>query len=675
MADLGATSLSLALALAAYSAVASVLGQVRGIPALVESARYVSYLLVLVLGVAVASLVGAFLDHDFQVQYVAQHSNLAMDRIYTWVAFYAGNEGSLLYIAFALATLSALALALAPARVRETLPYTNAVLMVVLTFFLAVTTIMANPFSKLPITPADGEGINPLLTHFGMFIHPPVMMAGLVAVTVPFAFALGPMLAGKGGDDWVDAGRIWGIACWALLGGGLLLGGWWAYTILGWGGYWAWDPVENAGFMPFVGLTAFIHSIMVQKRRGMFRMWNVVLINIAFGLALYGMFMNRGGPVPSVHSFGASNLGWVFLMFTGVGVVVPFAVFFLRYGSLKSANNLESTLSREAAFLVNNLLLLCIALVTLWGVFFPLLSELLRDQTVTVGEPFYNQVNGPLLLALIFVMGIGPLLPWRRGTPRTLARTAAVPAAAAVGVVVILLALGVSKPYPLAAFGLCALVGAGILLEWGRGTLARHRHGEGYPVAFARLIAANRPRYGGYVVHLAVVLLALGVVGSSFYNAERDVILAPGEEARIGDYTIRYVSTTATQKGDRTEYVSVVEAYKGDSYLGTMTPRRSFYPDFSMASTRAAIRSTPVEDFYVIPSEVLDDGSVGFRMFVNPLVWWMWIAGPVFILGTIIALWPQRAPSPALIRSRVPVASPGASPAAVPGVPEQAGSD
>ena len=246
--------------------------------------------------------------------------------------------------------MSAIALRFAPHKMRDFIPYTNVVLMLVLTFFLAVTYFMANPFDELSFVPVDGQGINPLLTHPGMFIHPPVMMAGLISVAIPFAFALGALIEGKVGDEWVDAGRTWGIISWTILGSGLLLGAWWAYTILGWGGYWAWDPVENAGFMPFVGLTAFIHSIMVQKRRGMFRMWNIVLINIAFGLALYGMFMNRGGPVPSVHSFGASSLGWIFLMFTGIGVVVPFAVFFLRYNLLKSKSTLESTLSREAAF-------------------------------------------------------------------------------------------------------------------------------------------------------------------------------------------------------------------------------------------------------------------------------------------------------------------------------------
>ena len=654
MADLGSISLALALALAAYSAVGSVLGTVRTVPALVESARAANYLLVLVLAVSVASLVGAFLSNDFEVAYVAEHSNMAMDRIYTWVAFYAGNEGSLLYIAFALAGLSALAIRLAPASVRDSLPYTNAILMLVLTFFLAVLMFMADPFATLSVVPADGQGINPLLTHPGMFIHPPVMMAGLVSVAIPFAFALGALVAGKTGDEWVDAGRTWGIVSWAALGSGLLLGGWWAYTILGWGGYWAWDPVENAGFMPFIGLTAFIHSIMVQKRRGMFRMWNMVLINVAFGLALYGMFMNRGGPVPSVHSFGASTLGWVFLLFTGIGVVVPFAIFFFRYTSLKSAQNLESSLSREAAFLVNNLLLLAIAFVTLWGVVFPLISEVFRDNTVSVGEPFYNQVNGPIMLVLIFFMGVGPLLPWRRATFKTLRGVLISPLLLAVAVVVLLAVLGVRKPYPMAAFGICAMVTAGILLEWLRGTRSRHRQGDNYLLGFLKLIAANRPRYGGYVVHLAVVMLALGVVGSSFYDEQRDLILAPGERAEVGGYEIEYVGTEVTMKADRQESVTTLNAYRNGSFVRTLTAHRDFYPAFSMSSTRAGIHSTYVEDLYIIPSETREDGTSGFRVLVNPLVWWMWVAGPVFMLGTLISLWPRRSPVPSLATEELP---------------------
>ena len=665
MADLGSIALLCAFALSSYAAVGSLVGAWKRLPSLIESARHAVYLASLSLVVATVGLVGAFLAHDFEVSYVAQHSNLAMPRGYTWVAFYAGNEGSLLFIAMVLGLLCSLAVAWTPNKLRDSMPHATAVMMLVLTFFLAVTTIMANPFDRLDFVPPDGQGINPLLVHFGMFIHPPMLMSGLVAVTIPFSLAAGALLAGKAADEWVDGGRVWGIASWVVLGVGLLLGSWWAYTILGWGGYWAWDPVENAALMPWLGLTAFIHSIMVQKRRGMFRMWNIALINISFALALFGMFINRGGPVPSVHSFGASDLGLVFLVFLGIGVVAPFGLFLWRYSSLKSAQNLESSLSREAAFLLNNLMLLGIAFVTMWGVIFPLISEIFQGQTITVGAPFYNQVNGPLLLALIFLMGVGPFLPWRRGSIRSLGRNVALPAAVSLMVVLVLALLGVTKAYALAGFGLCVFVALGVLLEWGRGTRTRMRSGDNPARAFGRLIVGNRPRYGGYVVHLSIVLVALGVVGSSFYGVQKDVVLAPGERTSIGGYEVEFLTTTFQAFPDRSESRFLLAAYKDGAPLATLEARRDFYPSFDISSTQAAIRSTPVEDLYVVPSSLQEDGSAGFRIFVNPMIWWIWVAGPVMVLGTVIALWPQRSPARA----------PAPSPVARRAVPSAVGSD
>ena len=658
MGDLGAISLWMALALAAYSSVASVAGKLRGSAALVDSAQSAMYATVVVLFVSTLSLVVSFIARDFEIAYVARHSDLAMPDHFTWVAFYAGNEGSLLYIAMVLSVMAAVAVWRAPERVRDALPYTTGSLMLILTFFLAVTAVMANPFEKLPFVPQDGEGINPLLTHFGMFFHPPALMAGLVGISVPISFALGSLLARQTADEWVDAGRVWGIITWALLASGLLLGSWWAYTILGWGGYWFWDPVENAAFMPWLALTAFIHSIMVQKRRGMFRMWNIALINVAFGLALYGMFMNRGGSVPSVHSFGASTLGWVFLLFLAIGVIVPFIIFFWRYPLLKSAQNLDSMLSREAAFLVNNMLLLAIAFVTLWGTVYPLISRLTSGEEITVARPFYDQVNGPLMLGLVFLMGVGPMLPWRRANWGSVRRALVVPLGAAAVALVLLLAVGLRQPFPLAGFGLVTFVGAGILMEWYRGTRARHRNsGENYAVAFAHLIWANRPRYGGYVVHLAVIMVALGIVGTSFFNTQKDVVMSPGERVAVENYEIRYLGTTQEIYGNRTEFISSVEVYRDGELLDSISPNRAFYPSFNMASTRAAIRSTPVEDFYVVPSENLPDGDVGFRILVNPLIWWMWVAGPVMIVGTVIALWPEPSRVTAAVSSRARVAT------------------
>ena len=650
MADLGAISLWIALALAAYSTVGSVAGKLRLSPALVESAQSAMYAAGLALMVATLSLVVAFISRDFEIAYVAAHSDLAMANKFTWVAFYAGNEGSLLYIATILSIMSAIAVWRAPEKFKDALPYTTAILMLTLTFFVAVMAVMANPFDKLPFVPLDGDGINPLLTHFGMFFHPPALMAGLIGITVPFAFAIGSLLARKTGDEWVDAGRVWGMVSWVLLAGGLLLGSWWAYTILGWGGFWFWDPVENAAFMPWLGITAFIHSIMVQKRRGMFRMWNIVLINVAFGLALYGMFMNRGGSVPSVHSFGASQLGWIFLLFLAIGVIVPFAIFIWRYPLLKSVQNLDSMLSREAAFLVNNMLLLAIAFVTLWGTVYPLLSRLTNDEEITVARPFYDQVNGPLMLGLVFLMGVGPLIPWRKAGMASLRRSLLPPVVGGLLTVGILAALGLHKDYALTAFGLATFVTTGILMEWFRGTISRHRNsGENYVTAFLHLIAANRPRYGGYIVHLSVVMVTLGIVGTSFFGVQRDVVLSPGESTTINDYELVYLGTVEVPKSNRTEFTSTVQVFRDGELLDTIRTKRAFYPSFNMAATTAAIRSTPVEDLYVVPSENLADGSVGFRILVNPLIWWMWVAGPVMVLGTVIALWPQkiRAPAPA----------------------------
>ena len=484
-----------------------------------------------------------------------------------------------------------------------------------------------------------------------MFIHPPLQMTGLVSVTIPFSIAMGAMLARRGGrDEWVDVGRLWGMLSWLIMTAGLMLGAWWAYTILGWGGYWAWDPVENSALMPWLAMTAFVHSIMVQKRRGMFRMWNIVLIVVAFTLAQMGMFINRGGPVPSVHSFAQSAMGWIFLSFMVGTLALSMAAFVWRMDTLRSRERLDSLLSRESAFLVQNVLFLLVAFVTLWGTVFPVFSEAAQGTTVTVGRPFFDRVNGPLLLALIALMGVGPLLPWRRATPRILFAVTRVPVGAGLLTAAVLAVFGIRDPVALLAFAVCGAATAGIVHEWVRGTRSRHGRGEAYPVAFGRLLLANRPRYGGYIVHIGIVLLAAGAVGSSFFGVQRDIALRPGEEASFGGYTFRYLGHDVSLHPDRREESADVELRAGDRYLGVVRPFRAVYPDFNIASTRGAIRSTPIEDFYIVPSEFGDDGQAVFRVMVNPMVWWMWASGPVLVLGVLFALSPQRQPSPAALR-------------------------
>ncbi len=643
MADLGSITLLLSLALAAYAAVGSLVGQWKRAPELVISARYAAYLTPLMLAISTMVLISAFVNHNFELRYVAGHSNLAMDPWLTWVAFYAGNEGSMLFLSLIFAAVSGLAIWRASDEVRLALPYTTFVLMAITVFFVAVMMTMANPFFELPVAPADGQGINPLLTHVGMFFHPPMLMAGLIGLGIPFAFGMGHLMAGQTGDEWVDTARVWALIVWATLTIGLLLGAWWAYTILGWGGYWAWDPVENAGLLPWLPLTAFVHSIMVQRRRGMFRMWNMALIILAWGFAMYGMFMNRGGPVPSVHSFGQSTMGWVFLVFLGANLLGAFALFFWRYSSLKSAATLESHLSREAAFLLNNLLFLMIALVTLWGVVYPLITDVFRGVTITVGQPYFDVVAGPLFLALVVLMGVGPLLPWRRASGQSLLRLMRIPIMVGLGTALVSVALGATSFIPALAFGVCGMAATGIAREWAKGTQVRHNNkGENYALAFTRLVSSNRPRYGGYIAHIGIIMVAFAATGSSFYSVQDDFSLAPGERAVLGDYEMEYLGSTTVVKSDRIEQRAEVILYKNGDPIKQLQPGYAFYPSFSMAATRAGIRQTPVEDLYILASEFSEDGRALFRLHINPLIIWLWLAGPVMVFGTVVALWPER---------------------------------
>ncbi len=648
--DAGSLALWIALLVASYAVLSSLLGAWRRVPELVLSARYGFYTVPFLLLVAAAALVRAFVGHDFSVRYVAENSNLAMPSNYTWVAFYAGNAGSLLFIALVFSGMAVLAVTSISRRLPHVAPYSTAIMAAVVAFFLGIMVFLANPLERLPVPVADGQGINPLLVHFGMFIHPPMQMTGLVSVAIPFSIGVGTLLAGRGGnDDWVDLGRLWGMVSWLILTLGLLLGSWWAYTILGWGGYWAWDPVENSALMPWLATTAFVHSIMVQKRRGMFRMWNIILVAVAFTLAQMGMFINRGGPVPSVHSFAESTMGWLFLLFMTFTLLGSLAAFAWRIDTLKSRSRIESWLSRESAFLAQNALFLAVAFITLWGTVYPVIASVSSDVAITVGEPFFNRVNGPLLLVIIFLMAVGPLLPWRRANGRVVVSALKFPLGGAAVAVAVLAATGVRDPVPVTALAVCAMAVTGIVHEWVRGTISRHRGGENYVVAYGRLLTANRPRYGGYVVHLAIAMLAIGAVGSSFYAAQRDFALEPGESASLGRYSFQYIDFDKTTYTDRDEITARFDVSAGGSRIGTMEARRTFYHDFRIGATRAAIRSTPVEDFYIVPSEFADDGSAVFRAYVNPLVWWMWMSGPLFVLGAALAISPRR---PARFRAR-----------------------
>ena len=682
MADLGVMALLLGLALSIYAAVGAIVGEKTAMAELVVSARRALYMTTLAAGVASGALINAFVQNDFSIKYVVDHSNTFMDRAFVWVAFYAGNEGSLLYILLALALISAISIWFAPKRLARSMPWTIAILAIIQLFYFGVLSFVASPFELLDTIPLEGRGINPLLTHPGMFSHPPLLMGGLIGITIPFAFVSGALIAGNYGDDWIDVARVSAIITWGVLGTGMLLGAWWAYTILGWGGYWAWDPIENVALMPWLVLTAFVHSIMVQKRRGMFRMWNVALLNIAFVLAQLGMFINRGGPVVSVHSFAASSLGVIFLSFMLASLLFAFALFLWRMPQLKSDRAMESFMSREASFLINNFLFLAVMGVTLWGVLYPLFSDLARDISVSVSAPYFDRTNGPVLLGIVVMMGIGPLLPWRKTSARSMKQWFMWPTLVGLLTIIVLVALGVQRPIAIFAFGVVAFVAASISEEWWRGTTARHRSGDNWVMAWWRLVNGNRPRHGGYIVHISILMLALGIIGTNFYQQRTDGALALGESIILDNYRIEYVDEGESIRDDRIAKWAEMSVYEinpddysqeiafaatqgssgftlkdsrlreNDNLIDQIEPWHGFYPDFNMASVRSGIRSTIVEDLYVIPRDFLADGRVSIAVSINPLAWWLWVSGPFFIIGTMVALWPQHAVERRPVRKR-----------------------
>jgi cytochrome c-type biogenesis protein CcmF len=504
---------------------------------------------------------------------------------------------------------------------------------------------VASPFEALPRPPADGVGLNPLLYDEGMRIHPPMLLAGLMSWSVPFAFAIAALATGKLGNEWVAVSRRYAMVAWVILGLGNVLGAWWAYHVLGWGGYWGWDPVENVALMPWLVGTAFIHSIQMQERRGMLKAWNVLLIMVAFFLSIFGTFVVRSGILASVHAFALSAIGPYFLTFLAFVIGGSLVLFFTRLPRMRADNQLDSLLSREASFLMNNLLFLGVTFAIFWGTIYPLVAEALADQKVSVGPPYFKQVAGPLLGALLLLMGIGPLMPWRGASREHLINNFLIPVGGTVVGLAVLFPVGIRDPFALLGFGLCLFVLGTILQEFVRGALARNRAtGENYVAALGNLIRRNNRRYGGYIVHLAILLIGAGAVGSQVYQQQTQAVLAPGQSVSLGNYTITANGTqTLTPPGVRV--VQGVLAVNGQD----LRPERQFFDNFpQQPSTRVGLRSTPFEDLYVVLAGWEGDGptaSLSLAVFINPLVSWIWAGGVLLLLGTLVTLWPMPVPS------------------------------
>ena len=645
MPELGRAALVVTLGLSAYALVAGAMAAHLGRRRLAQSAQNALIAAFFTTLVASGVLLAALVRHDFAFTYVARTTSEALPTGYTISAFWGGQEGSLLLWLLILTAFGAAAVRLNRSWARDLIVWVVPVFGAVAFFFSFLVVAVASPFAT-QVAPADGAGMTPSLQNPYMLAHPPMLYLGYVGLTVPFAFALGALLSGRLDERWLIATRRWTLFAWTALGIGQLLGAHWAYVEVGWGGYYAWDPVENAALMPWLAATAFLHSVMIQEKRGMLRVWNVLLVILAFSLSLFGTFLTRSGVVNSIHSFTQSSIGPWFLAFIGVTVAVSLSLVFWRLPRLRSVTKLESPVSREAAFLYNNLLLLALCLAILWGVVYPMLSEAIRGEAVVLGRSYYDFFLKAFGLPLLLLMGIGPLIAWRRASLRSLLTTFRWPTFVALATGLVLLALGAGSSVPgLIAYTFAAFVGSTIVMEFARGTRARKALGAAsWPSAFSSLMARNRRRYGGYVVHASIVLLAIGIAGSSAFDSVAEAKLAQGESLAIGGYTLVYRSLDERQSANATEIRATLGVRRGDDDLGTLEAGKNAYTIEQQVSNEVGIRSDKLtgEDLFVIAEQIDPDGSIYFRAFVKPLVNLIWLAGFVFLLGSIVTLWPDR---------------------------------
>ena len=645
MPELGRAALLVTLGLSLYALVAGASAAHLGRRRLARSAQNALVASFATTAVAAVVLLVALLRNDFSFTYVARSTSEALPTAYTISAFWGGQEGSLLLWLLVLTGFGAAAVSLNRSWARDLIVWVVPVFAAVSTFFAFLVVVVASPFTT-QMAPPDGAGMTPSLQNPYMLAHPPLLYLGYVGLTVPFAFAIGALLSGKLDERWLIATRRWTLFAWAALGIGQLLGSHWAYVEVGWGGYYAWDPVENAALMPWLAATAFLHSVMIQEKRGMLRVWNVLLVILAFSLSLFGTFLTRSGVVNSIHSFTQSSIGPWFLAFIAVVVAVSLGLVFSRLPRLRSPTKLESPISREAAFLYNNLLLLALCLAILWGVVYPMLSEAVRGEAIVLGRSYYDFFLRAFGLPLLLLMGIGPLIAWRRASFASLATTFRWPTGVALATGVVLLLLGAGSSVPgLVAYTFSAFVIATIVMEFVRGTRARKALGAAsWPSAFGSLISRNRRRYGGYVVHAAIVMLAIGVAGSSAFDTVAEAKLARGDALRIGDYTLVYRSLDERASANATEIRATLDVRRGDRALGTVQAGKNAYTIEDQVSNEVGIRSDRLtgEDLFVIAEQIDPDGSIYFRVFVKPLVNLIWLAGLVFVIGSLITLWPDR---------------------------------
>lgn len=665
LAELGYGALVLTFLLTLYSLGSALYGEWKRSEASVESARRAMLLTWPLLTLSALTLVYLLVNNFYQVSFVYEVTSRNMPTYLKATALWGGQAGSLVFWAWLMSAFTSLVALRKWERDRELLPWVLVVAAVTLAFFLSLIVFFENPFLRywqtasgkiiqamfwpantLPFIPSDGRGLNPLLRHPGMVIHPPMLYLGFVSFVIPYAFAMAALITNRSDDRWIRLTRRWTLWAWLFLSFGLVLGGRWAYDVLGWGGYWAWDPVEIAAFMPWLTGTAFLHSVMIQEKRGMFKQWNMLLIILTYALVIFGTFLTRSGVLSSVHAFAQSAIGPMFFGFIALSLFASVGLLIHRWKDLKAEVEMKSLFSREALFLLNNLLFMSILVVCFWGVLFPLLSELFTNQKVTVGPPFYERATAPLFAALMFLMGAAPLSAWGSARARIIGRAMWKPALAAAIVTAVLFFTYTRNGIALTGFFLIALVLFVTLYEFWRAARARRRtHGEHLFSAFGNLFRRNQRRYGGYVIHISMMLMAIGILGIEIFQIETQGTLAVNQSLKLGNYRIEYDDIARFPGPDLREVTrAVVNVYQGERYLGQLYPRIDYYPESQQNMTIPGQRPTLLDDLYVllVDWEPASSSGATFKVYVNPLVNWLWLGSLVFFVGILITVWPEQ---------------------------------
>ncbi|MBT3228856.1 MAG: heme lyase CcmF/NrfE family subunit [Candidatus Marinimicrobia bacterium] len=651
MADLGNILLFFLFPVSVFTALTALAAGITKRRGLLEAARRGAYAAFAVTTLAVLALEYLLVTSDFSIEYVASNTNFALPLFYKIVALWAGHNGSLLLWTWIVTIFIAIVAYQHRHKNNDLMPYVLFVMGSTMVFFSILSVFISNPFQTLyqevgntlqEFTARDGHGLNPLLQHPAMVIHPPVLFIGYVGSVVPFAFAIAALITGKLGTEWIHTTRRWALTTWGFLAVGIILGGKWAYVELGWGGYWAWDPVENASLLPWLTSTAYLHSVMIQERKGMLKIWNMALVIATYLLAIFGTFLTRSGIVSSVHAFANSGLGPAFAIFLSMGIIFSVTLLLYRRKDLKPDEEMESLVSRESGFLFNNLLFLLATIAVLWGTMFPVISELFTGDQITVGPPWFNNIMIPIGLALLLLTGAGPLLAWRHTSVETLKRSFGWPILGSIIFIMALYAFGIHDGWALGSFAISFFVMWTILVEFVKGANIRRKNsGENFLLAMYMLSRKNTRRYGGYLIHAAMVVMFVGFTGNAF-NSETRAEVGEGDSFNLGPYTFNAIQITEAQTENYSSQTLELEMFRNDRLISTISPEKRYYFASEQPSTEVDIYSTLREDIYAVLSGMSNDGTkVIVQVYRNPLVNMVWIGAFIMGIGTLFAMLPN----------------------------------